>query len=108
MHQTIRKGYDVHRSARNSEAPQSPPIAQRLLAAMALLMTPAISYALGALAWAQAQPLISGGRGLALLGSPTLTLGQVVSPLAATAGALIAAHLTWTTLVMLITPRSSR
>ena len=108
MHQTLLKGYDMHRPGADSRTPQGPPIAHRLAAVIALILTPVIGYALGKLAWEQAPALVTNGQGLTLLGPATLTLGQALTPVAAAAGALIAAHLTWTTLVMLVIPQKSR
>lgn len=93
----------MHLPTTVNATPPRPPVAYRLGAVMALLLTPAIGYALGRIAWEQALDVFAGGHVLA-----TLTLGQVLAPVAAGAGAVIAAHLTLTTLVVLVTPRTSR
>lgn len=83
-------------------------LTQRSGAMSALALTPVVAYGLGRLAWEQAQVMLASGHAGAGAGLSTFSLGQVLSPVAAAVGALVAAHLTWTALVMLAAPRHSR
>lgn len=108
MYQTVYKGYDMHRIAATSQSRPLGHVTQRLLAVTALALTPVIAYVLGKLAWDQAHTVIAGLPLSSASNLATISLGQALSPVAAATGALVAAHLTWTTLVMLATPRESR
>lgn len=77
-------------------------------AVIALALAPALTYALGSLAWTQVQVVMNDPHFTTGTSLNTLALGQVVSPLAAAIGALVGAHLTWTTLVLVASPRQSR
>lgn len=98
----------MHRETKAQKAPGGPSVTQRLGAIAALVLTPVVGIALARIAWEQSHALLGNAPEFSAFGPVTLTLGQVLSPLAATAGALVAAHLTWTTAVMVLTPRTSR
>lgn len=98
----------MHRSATTSRSVRARQAVGWLGAMATLALMPVIAYALGRLAWEHAQAMISGSQLTAGAGLTTLSLGQALSPIAAGIGALVAAHLTWTALVLLATPRRSR
>ena len=98
----------MHRTSVSGHQLPTPHAVHRLGALMALALTPLAAYGLGRLAWDQAQAVFATAQPISGAGLSTLSLGQALSPVAATVGALVAAHLAWTTLVLVATPRHSR
>ena len=98
----------MHRSAATSPSIRARQVVGWLGAMATLALMPVIAYALGRLAWEHTQAMITSSQLTAGAGLTTFSLGQALSPIAAAIGTLAAAHLTWTALVLLATPRRSR
>lgn len=98
----------MQRQAIDSTSSRAQHALKQLGALTTLVLAPVAMYVLGALAWEQAQALSTSGQLTATAGLSTLSLGAALTPAAAAAGSLVAAHLTWTALALVAMPRTSR
>ncbi len=98
----------MHRKALLDSRGVTPGLTHRLAAIVALAATPFVAYLLALMAWEQGNELWAQASRLSLSAPSSLTLGAVLSPAAATIGALIAGYLTLITIAMLAAPRRSR